>query len=216
MHGEDGAEELGGEKGVLRVGGGVDGGIDEVARGVIVGASGEKFKLFIILRVVDDLFQFVEGAGVDDGADEVFEVLGGSDFQILGLGDEFRFEFFGDGGGDVDTGCGAAFLAGVLEGAADGVDDGVLEIGGFVDQVEVLAACFADNTRVSAVCGVSDALAYFTVEGAEDSRTAGVVERGELGVGEDDAGYGFRVAGHKLDDVRGQPSFQENVIEDVV
>lgn len=213
---EDGAEEFGGEEGVGRVRGGVDGGMDEVARGVVVGASDEELELLIVLGVVDDFSQFGERAGVDDGADEVVEALGRSDFQGLSLGDELGFEGLGDGGGDVDTGCSAAFLAGVLEGAADGVDDGVLEISGFVDEMEVLAAGFADDARVTAVGGMGDALADFAVEGAEDGGAAGVMERGELRMGEDDAGDGFGVAGDKLNNVRREPGFEQDVVEDIV
>ena len=126
------------------------------------------------------------------------------------------FKFFGDGGGDVETGSGAAFLAGVLEGTADGVDDCVLDIGGFVDEVEVLAAGFADDAGVATVGGVGDALADFAVEGAEDGGAAGVVQGGELGVGENDAGDGLGVARDELDDVRGEPGFEEDGVEDVV
>lgn len=104
----------------------------------------------------------------------------------------------------------------VFEGAADGVDDGVFHVGAAVDEVEVFAARFADDARVAFVRGVLDAGGDLRVQRAEDGGAAGVVERGELWVGEDDVGDLFGVAGDELDDVGWETGFDEDVVEDVV
>ena len=53
MDDEDGAEQLVAEEGVVRVGGGVDGRVDEVAGRVVVGAADEQLQLRVVFGVVD-------------------------------------------------------------------------------------------------------------------------------------------------------------------
>ncbi len=213
---EDGAEELGAHEGVGGVGGGVDGGVDEVTHGIVVVAADEEVEIFVGAGVVDDSGEFAEGGGVDDGADEVGEVVGQANGQLPRFLDQAGFELRPERGGDVGAGGGGAFLALVLEGAADGVDDGVFDVGAAVDEVEVLAAGFADDARVALVGGVLDAGGDLGEERAEDGGAAGVVQGGELGVGEDDVGDLFGVAGDELDDVGGETGFDEDGVEDVV
>ena len=102
---------------------------------------------------------------MDDGADKRREICRVAYFQRRGLGDQLFLEGGPDGLGYVAAGAGAAFLAGVLESGADGVDDGVGDGGGGVDQVEVLAAGFADDAWVArVVVAFADPLADFGVE----------------------------------------------------
>ena len=156
-------------------GGFVDGGVDIEACAVVVGAADEELEVLIVFGIVDCLFEFGEGGGVDDGADEVVEGFGGPDFEVFGLGDELGFEFFGDGGGYIEAGCGTAFLAGVFERAADCVDDCVLDVGAFVDEMEVFAASLANNSGIAFVLSFGNIRGYLAVKRAEDSGATSVM-----------------------------------------
>ena len=79
------------------------------------------------------------------------------------MGDEEGFEGGPEGGGDVDAGSGAAFLALVFEGAADGVDGCVVGVGAGVDEVVVLPAGFTDNARVASIGAFGDVGGDFAV-----------------------------------------------------
>ena len=196
--------------------GAVDGRVDVEASAVVVLAAGEEFEVLVRFGVVDDLLQLGEGGGVDDGSDEVLERVGRSDFQGLGRFHELCGEGVVQGRGDVHPRRGAAFLTGVLEGAADGLHDHVAEIGALVDQVEVLAAGLADDTGVASVGAFGDAFANLAVQRAENGGATGVVEAGKLGVGEDGRGDGLGVARDELNDVAGKPGFKQDVVKDVV
>ena len=216
VHREDGAEELGGEEGVGWVVGGVDGRVDVVALAVVVGAAHQQLELRIGFCGVDDGAEFVEGGAVDDGADEVFEVRGSANFEVFGLGDEAGFDGGPEGGRDVGPGGGAAFLALVFEGAANGVDDGVVRVRARVDEVEVLAAGFAHDARVASVRAVGDVVGDGAVEAAEDGGAAGVVQTGEVAVGERDRSDLLSISGDELDDVGGETGFEEDLVDDGV
>lgn len=216
IHDEDGAEELGGEEGVGRVGGKADGRVDVVALAVVVGAAHEQLELRIGSGGVDDGAEFVEGAAVDDGADEIFKFRGGADLEVVGLFDETGFDDGPEGGRDVGPGGGAAFLALVFEGAADGVDDGVVRVRARVEEVEVLAAGFAYDARVASVRAVGDVVGDGAVEAAEDGGAAGVVQTGEVAVSERDGSDLLSISGDELDDVGGQTGFEKDLVDDGV
>ena len=85
VDGEDGAEELGGEEGVGRFGGKVDGRMDVVALAVVVGSSHQELELRVGSCGVDDGAELVEGGGVDDGANEVLKVGGRANLEVVGF-----------------------------------------------------------------------------------------------------------------------------------
>ena len=213
---EDGAEELGTEEGVARILGLVDGRVDEVAVRVVVMPADEEIELRVILGVVDDFCEFGKGSFVDDGADEVGKGFWVADFQGFGFRDQLRFEGGPKGGRDVGAGRGAAFLALVFERAADGVDDGIMDVCGRVDEVVVFAARFADNARVASVFPFCDAGGDFPVETTEDGGAASVVEGGEVAVGKDDVCDSNGVAGDELDDIGRETGFHEDFVDEVV
>lgn len=190
-----------------------DGGMDKVAAGVVVGAAGEDLGRGIGLGVVEGGRELLERVQVDDGADKVAVGCGVADGQLLRLLDQASLEFGPDGRRHVEARGGAALLALVLERAADGVEDGVFNVGRRMDQVEVLAARLADDARVGFVSALGDAGADLPVQLAEDGRAAGVVERGEVFVGEDLARDELGVAGHELDDVLRQAGLDQDVVE---
>lgn len=216
MDGEDGAEELGGEERVGWVGGAVDGRVDVVALAVVVGAAHKQLELRIGPGGVDDGAEFVEGGAVDDGADEVFKIGGRTDLEVAGLFDETGFYGGPEGGRYVGPGGGAAFLALVFEGAADGVDDGVVRIGARVDEVEVLAAGFAHDAWVASVRAVGDVVGDGAVEAAKHGGAAGVMQTGEVAVGEHDGSDLLSISGDELDDVGGQTGFEKDLVDDGV
>ena len=200
----------------MRVAGEVDGRVDVVALGAVVGAADQEFELWVGFGVVDYFFEFGEGGGVDDGADEVFKVYGGADFQGAGFGDEDGFDLGPEGGGDVGAGGGAAFLTLVFKGAADGVDGRVVRVRAVVDEVEVLPARFADDARVASVFALGDVGGDLAVEAAEDGRAACVVKAGEIAVGEGDGCHFDCVTRDELDHVGWETGFEEDLVNDVV
>lgn len=213
---EDGAEELGAEEGVVRVLGLVDGWVDEVAVGIVVVSADKKLELRVILGVIDDFCEFGEGGFVDDGADEVGKGLRVADFEGFGFGDQLGFEGGPERGRDVGAGRGAAFLALVFEGAANGVDDGIVDVCGRMDEVVVFATRFANDARVASIFAFCDAGGDFAVEAAEDGGAAGVVEGGEVAMREDDVRDADGVTGDELDDIGGETGFHEDFVDEVV
>ena len=101
-------------------------------------------------------------------------------------------------------------MALVFEGAADGVDDGVVHVGTAVDEVVVFTACLADYAGIALVPAFSDAGTDFAVEATENGGAAGVMETGKLTVAKHDTCNFFGIARHKLDDVRRQTSFHKD------
>lgn len=100
---------------------------------------------------------------MDYWTDEIAEFNWWANFQGFGLGDQRGFYGGPEGGGEVGAGCGAAFLALVFEGAADGVDGCVVWVGARVDEVVVFPACFADNAWIASIFAVGYVGGYFTV-----------------------------------------------------
>ena len=176
----------------------------------------EKLELRVVFGVVDGFCEFGKGGFVDDGADEVGERFGGADFEGFGFGDELGFHGGPEGGWDVGARGGAAFLALIFKGAADGVDDGVVDVGAGVDEVVVFAACFADDARVASVFALCDACCDFAIEAAEDGGAAGVVERCELAVCEDGISDLDGVARDELDDIRGKAGFRKDLVDKII
>ena len=82
--------------------------------------------------------------------------------------------------------------------------------------MEVLATRLAHDAGVAAIATLYDAVGDLAVQAAENSRTARVVQRGEILVRQYCFGYFDGVPRDKLDDVTGEPSFEKDVVEDVV
>lgn len=214
--GQDGAEDLLVEETVIRRVGHVDSGVDVVSVGAVVGATDHQLKRRVLVALVDDVLDLVEGALVDDGTHEGIQLaVGASDGDLLDLGLQAGDELLGLGLGEVDAGGGRALLALVLESAADGVVDGVLDVGGRVDEVEVLSAGLADDTGELAVSLFANALADSGVQRAEDVGRPDKVEAGEFAVVKDNVGHFLGVTRDELNDVGGQTSLQEDVVEDL-
>ena len=121
-----------------------------------------------------------------------------------------------EGGWEVGSGSGAAFLALVFKRAADGVNCCVVDVSTAVDEMVVLSASFADDAGVALVFSFGDAGGDFAVEATEDGCAAGIVETGKFGVSEHDAGDFFGVTGDELDDVCRETSFEEDGVDEVI
>ena len=215
VDGEDRAEDLLVEEAVVGRVGLVDGWVDVVTDGAVVGATGNQFQGRVLVGFVDDGGDVLEGAFVDHRAHEGLEVLvwvADGDFLHAGL--EEGDEFVGARGWDVCARGGGAFLALVLEGAADGVVDDAGDVGGVVHEVEVLAAGFTDDARELAVGLLANALADLCVDGAEDVGGADEVEAREVVVGERDVGDLLGVAGDELHDVLGEAGLEQDLVEE--
>lgn len=213
--GQDGAEELVGQVRVVGVGGLIDGGVDEVALGGVVGAAGDELEVLVVLGGVNGARQLLEGRLVDHGAHEVGVLPGDALLDGLGVVDELLLELGPDRLGHVQARGGTALLALVLKGAADGLDGGVVEVGRLVDQVEVLATGLTNNAGVGLVAALSNTLANGSVQLAEDLSATGVVEGSEVFVGEDGLGDLDGVTGDELDDVLGQTGLEEDLVDEI-
>lgn len=213
---QDGTEELAGEERVVGVAGVVDGGLDVPSLGGIVGTAGQQLQLGVVLGLIDHVGQLVEGGLVDDRTAEVGEVRGLADLDVLGLGNNVLDELVGDGRGHVGTGGGTALLALELEGSADSLDSRVADIGGLVDQVEVLTTGLTNNAGVAAVLALGDAVGDLAVEAAEHSSATGEVKGSKVGVVENGVGDLRGVTGDELDDVLGQTGLEEDLVDEPV
>lgn len=213
---EDGAEELLLEKRVCGVLGCVDGRVDVVALGTVVLAADQQLELRVVLGLIDDLAELVETALVDDGADEVGVVLGVANLQLLGLGDQTSLDAAPQRGREVCARGGRALLALVLEGTADGVDDGVFDVGRGVDKMEVLATSLTDDARVALVAALSDTVGNLAVQTAEDGGGTSEVESSELTVGKDNLGHLSSITGKELNDTLGKASLEKDLVKEVV
>ena len=91
-----------------------------------------------------------------------------------------------------------------------------MDVCAFMDKVEVFPSSFPDNAGITSVFPICNASGNFTVQAAEDGCAAGVVERGEVAVGEDDVGDLDGVPGEELDDVWGKTGFYQDFIDKVV
>ena len=153
---------------------------------------------------------------MDDGPDEVAKVGGRADFQGFGHVDEFALEARPEGRRHVGTARSTAFLALVFKGAADGVCHGIVNVGAAVDDVEVLAARFADDSWIASVFSFGDARGDFAVEGSENGSAAGEVQGRKVAMGEHSVSDGLGVTWDELDDVGWEAGFEENAIYEPV
>lgn len=216
MRGEDGAEELGGEELVGRADGLVDGGLDKVALGRVVGAAKDELEVLVALGLVNGARELLERGLVDHGAHEVGVVPGDALSELLSLGHQSLLEFGPDRLGNVDARRGAALLALVLKGTADSLDSSVLDISRWVNQVEILAASLAHDPGVRPVSALGNALANGAIELSEHGGAAGVVQSCKLLVLQDRLGNLDGVAGHELDHVLGQARLEKDVVDQPV
>ena len=82
--------------------------------------------------------------------------------------------------------------------------------------MEVLAAGFAHDAWVASVLAVGHVVGDGAVEIAEDGGAAGVVQTGEVAVGERDGSDLLSISGDELDDVGGQTGFEKDLVDDGV
>lgn len=108
------------------------------------------------------------------------------------------------------------FLVLEFESIMDGLDSGVFDVGGGVDQVEVFFISFVDDMGVRVVVIFSNILVNGVVEFVEDSSVVGVVQISEFVVREGDFGYFDWVIGDELDDIFGQVSFEQDLVDELV
>lgn len=213
---QDGTEEFSRQELVGGVGGLEDGWVDVVPLGGIVLATSDELEFLVGLGLVDGAGQLLEGGGVDDGTAKVGMVPGFADADLANLCGELLLEFGPEGLGDVETRCGTALLALELKSTPNGVLDGIVDFSRRVNQMEVLATSLADDSRVRSVTALSNTLTNGTVQLAKHGSAASVVESSELLVGEDGLGDLLRVTGDELDDVLGQTSLEEDLVDEPV
>lgn len=216
MGGQDGAEELGREELVGRVGGGIDGRVNKVALGRVILAANDELEILVVLGLINSARQLLEGSLVDDGAHEVAVLLGRANLELLNLGNKRLLELSPLGLWHIDTRGSAALLALVLKGTTDSLLGGVVDVGRGVNQMEVLSSSLSDHAGVASVSTVGDALADGAVELAEDGGAAGVVKGSKLLVLEDDLGDLNGVTRNELDNVLGEAGLKEDLVDEPV
>lgn len=111
-----------------RVGGLVDGRVDEVALGGIVLAAGDQFELLVGLGLINSTGQLLERGGVDDGTAEVGMVPWLADANLVDFSSQLLLELGPNRLGDVDARSGTALLALELESTTDGMLSGVVQV----------------------------------------------------------------------------------------
>lgn len=213
---KDGAEELTREEGVVRVGGTVNSWLDIPALGGVVGATCEQFKLRVVLGLINNLGQLGERSLVDDRAAEVGEIRDLTDLQLLSLRYKIIAELIGDRLGHVSTGGGAALLALELEGTTDGLDGRIADVSRLVDDVEVLSTGFTDDARVAAIFALGNSIRNLSIQRAEDAGASGEMKGRELRMVHDGVGNLSGFAGDELDNILGQTSLQQDLVDQPV
>src|SRR5437763_7521854 len=177
VRGHHRTEELVAEEAEVGIGGLDHGRLDEVALGVVGAAADEDLRA-IPLRLRDRLLLRAEGARVDDGAHEVPEVGWVAHPDRADLLDEPVAQLGPEVRGREDARGGRAFLALVLERAADDRGRDRLHVRGWVRDDEVLAPGLADDARVVPV--PVDVRADLLPHRVEDSSRAGEVDAREV------------------------------------
>lgn len=213
---EDGAEELAAEERVDRVGGGVDGRVDVVALAAVVLAADEQLELRVVLGLVNDAREFLEGTFVDDRAAEVGEVRGVANLQGRGLGDKNFLDDRPEGLGSVETGGSAALLALVLEGTPYRLLGSIFDVGGRMDKVEVLATGLANNARVALVGAIGNTGGDLAIQATENLGTSSEVKSGKFPVTKNYLGDFLSITWHELDDAGRQTGLKQDLVEQPV
>lgn len=152
---------------------------------------------------------------MDDWADKVAEVFGWSDLELVMLLDKSRLEFFPSGLWNIRTRGGAAFLTLEFKGTTDGIDDCVLDVGGLVDEVVVFAPSLTNYAGIASIFASSDVLTNFSIQLAEYSSAAGIVQGSKFLVSQSDLGNHLGVSWDELDDILGQAGFLKDLLDEI-
>ena len=201
---------------MIRIRGSVNSRVNVITCCPIIGAANKKLQLRIMCGFVDDFDELVERGFVNDRADKVFKVLGSANFEGFGFMNQKGFHVGPEGRGNVGAGSGAAFLALIFEGAADGVDGGVVDVGALMHEVEILASCFAHDARVRFIGSLRNVGPNLAVQALENGGTARVMQARELRVRQRYVCDGFGVAWYELNDVWWEPGLEEDLVDEVV
>lgn len=201
---------------MVGVGSGEDGGVDIVALGGIVLASNDDLDVLVGLGLVNGTRELLEGSLVDNRSVEVVVLSGVANAQLLDLGNQLLLELSPLRLGDIKSGSSTALLTLVLESTSDGLLDGVVDVGGRVDQVEVLTTGLANNSGVATVSTLADTLADGGIELSEHGGAASVVEGSEFLVLENNLGNLNGVTRDKLNDILRETSLEEDLVDQPV
>lgn len=219
VSGQDRTEELSGQELVLRVGGLNQGWLDEVT-GALVGLTAlDDGQLRVGLGLLNGSGQLVEGLLVDDRTKEVLEGggLGGvSDGDFVHGGSELLLELRPHGLRHVDSGGGRALLALVLEGTSQGGQDGVVDRGGLVDQVEVLTTGLTHDSWVVSVDILGQVGGNGAVHALEDLGGTSEVQGSKVAVIHNQVGNLDGVTGDEVDHTGRQTSLLQDGQKEVV
>lgn len=165
VDGDHRPEDLLGHQAIVRIGDAHNGRLHEVAARRVRRATGDDLRAGGAMGVRQIAGDALVGALIDDGRRERVEVLDVADLQVGVQRDELLAQLRPEGGGHVGSGAGRALLAAELEGGTDGGRCDAGHVRRRMDEVEVLAAAFADQAREVAVDG--DVLADLLPEALE-------------------------------------------------
>ncbi|KAI6770572.1 hypothetical protein HG530_005201 [Fusarium avenaceum] len=190
--------------------------VDVCALGRVVFAANNELEVLVSLGLIDGTRELLERRLVDDGTHEVGVVSRVTDLDSLNLSDKLLLELGPHGLGDVDSRSGTALLTLELEGTTDSLLDSVVNLGRGIDQVEVLSTSLTNDAGVASVSALSNTLADGAVELTEDGGASSVVESSKLLVLEDDLGDVDGVTGDKLDNILGETSLNQDLVDEPV
>ncbi|KAH3664976.1 hypothetical protein OGATHE_003791 [Ogataea polymorpha] len=156
---------------------------DKVALGRVGKAAAQQLELGVVLDGVDRRAQLVERVFVDHRAHELVQAVGGrgvGGHDLVGMFHELFFELWPDLSVYIQTrGC-RAFLALVLECAANRRQNSVAHIGRLIHQMEVLATCLSDNPWEVSVFALGGVVGDFSPNVAKNLRRAGEMQSVEI------------------------------------
>lgn len=191
-----------------------DGWLDEETDRVVTLASSQDLST-LLLGGVDEAHDLLVRVLGNDGSHEVLELLDWALADRVDRLDELVLEsVIPQRSGNVHSREGRALLSLVLEGSADRLEDGLLEVGRRVDEVEVLSTSLTDDSGVAGV--VVNVVDDLLPQGSEDEGATSEVESSELSVlnaGLDNLDGRSR---DELDDTGRDTGLGQDLVNDVV
>lgn len=214
VDGDDRAEDLldhGHRLGVL----GLDDGRLDVVTGRVVTLTADQNLAALVLGLLDQTHDLVEGVLGNDGADEMLELVHGAHANAPGSANQLLLQAtLPERLGDIQAGKSTALLALVFKGSTDALRHHHIGVGRLVDHVEVLATSLTNNAGVAAV--LVEVRRDLLPQRTEDVGRAREVQASELAVIDRSADDRLGVTRDELDDTSRHTGLAQDLVHDVV
>ena len=214
MQREHGPENLLAHRAVHRILDLNQGGVDEIAVGIVALTAEQDLDFRIAFRLFDVLLDLVECFAVDHRAHEIPKIGGIADLHIRQQAEHTLAQLGPERFRHIGTGCGAALLTLVLKRTAHDSRSQRVHVRAWVRENEVLPAGLADEPRI--VCVAGEIRGHLLPQRLKDFGRSGKMDSPELPVGQQSLADDRGGTGHKVDHSRRQPSLLQQSQHEVV